>query len=337
MCNVTRKKHQRISNCEIIILWSCFSSAVASLEVSGLTNAGAGGAQLNAAGNVELDASLIACNSAQRLARTAAVASVPNVRSPMRLVQTMFDHAHGATSPHLSLGRVRPTMLCGENARLWAEMHCPDALGAFERNGDRVEQWNDCRALWKRSDINAMLDPVLPFVSNDGVVNERSKRSRQTSQINDTVGAVCFLRNRDGQCSVSAAVSSGGLLFKTPGRVGEAAIPGAGAWCCGADDGMYRAASVSGIGEGVMQTQLARLFCDSIDCALESHRPTVCDADAGVLAVYSGESFADVRAVFNTRSFGFGCTSSGDSRLHVEMQRQLNDKVVAEVRLRRRL
>lgn len=321
-----------------------FFSAVASLETSGLTNAGAGGAQLNAAGNVELDASLVTCNSVQRLARSAAVASVPNVRIPMRLVQTMFEHAHGANSPHLSLGRVRPTMLCGENAKLWAEMHCPDALGTVERGVDRVEQWNECRALWKRrenGDINATLDPVLPFVTRDdavaGVPTKRSRAMSDDTQINDTVGAVCFLRNRDGHCSIGAAVSSGGLLFKTPGRVGEAAIPGAGAWCVVDDDGICRAASVSGIGEGVMQTQLARLFCDSIDCALESHRPTVCDADAGVLAVCSGESFADVRAVFNTRSFGFGCTSSGDSRLHVEMPRQLNDKVVAEVRLQRRL
>jgi isoaspartyl peptidase/L-asparaginase-like protein (Ntn-hydrolase superfamily) len=315
---------------------------VTSLEWSAVTNAGANGAQLSAARSVELDACLVACNVAEPLVRSAAVAAVPNVCAPMRLVMTLFEHAHCQSTPLLSLGRVRPTMLCGDRARVWAEQFCSDAIGVRVENAARVAQWTECRALWERHTINdAMVDPVVPFVVKQS--NETpSKRSRvendEESLVNDTVGAVCWLRTSDGMCSVSAAVSSGGLLFKTPGRVGEAAIPGAGAWCVAFERGC-RAVSVSGVGEGVMQTQLARRFCDDGDDdddddedefhvnRLRQHAPTVCDADAGVLTVSVSESVAAVRVVYNTLSFGYGLVSSGDRRARVFMSRQEGNSI----------
>jgi hypothetical protein len=87
----------------------------------------------------------------------------------------------------------------------------------------------------------------------------------------DTVGAV-VVDGRTG--AVAAAVSSGGLALKAPGRVGEAAIWGAGCWAADGRAGRGGgtppltstlppgvggvAASVSGVGEAVMRAGLAR-------------------------------------------------------------------------------
>ena len=310
------------------------TSAVESMESDGVTNAGTG-AQLTAAGHVELDACLVACDADHRYARSAAVAAVPGVRSASRLAHVLFEQAHGGSA--LSLGRVRPTMLCGEQARVWAARQCPQAVAAQPDtliSPARREQWNECRRALARVDPDAAdwSDPAAVYRA------ERGDRS----VVGDTVGAVCWLQSVDGHCSVAAAVSSGGLLFKAPGRVGEAAIPGAGAWCSSSAT-VLRAASVSGVGEGVMQTMLARALCECDDddddahaAALRSHQPSVSCADAGAIAI-TGDSTGDVsvRALFNTASFGFGLTSSADSRLRVQVARQRERECAAVlIRLR---
>jgi taspase (threonine aspartase 1) len=71
------------------------------------------------------------------------------------------------------------------------------------------------------------------------------------------VGAVCY----DG-AGVYACVSSGGIAMKVPGRVGEAAVYGAGCWAT-RDVGV----SVSGTGEHVMKCMLARRAADELASA----------------------------------------------------------------------
>jgi isoaspartyl peptidase/L-asparaginase-like protein (Ntn-hydrolase superfamily) len=314
------------------------TSAVECMESDGVTNAGAG-AQLTAAGHVELDACLVACDVDWRCSRTAAVAAVPGVRNASRLAHVLFEQAHGGTA--LSLGRVRPTMLCGEQARVWAVRQCPQAVAAQPEaliSPARREQWNECRRALAR------VDPDAADWSDPAAVYRAERGGGARSVVGDTVGAVCWLQSVDGRCSVAAAVSSGGLLFKAPGRVGEAAIPGAGAWCSGGGSSasVLRAASVSGVGEGVMQTMLARALCECDDdddahaAALRSHQPSASCPDAGAIAI-AGDSTGDVsvRALFNTASFGFGLTSSADSRVRVQVARQREAECAAVlIRLR---
>ncbi|XP_051000693.1 threonine aspartase 1 isoform X7 [Acomys russatus] len=72
----------------------------------------------------------------------------------------------------------------------------------------------------------------------------------------DTVGAVVV----DHEGNVAAAVSSGGLALKHPGRVGQAALYGCGCWAenTGAHSPYSTAVSTSGCGEHLVRTILAR-------------------------------------------------------------------------------
>lgn len=65
-----------------------------------------------------------------------------------------------------------------------------------------------------------------------------TKHGVDESVMHDTVGVVC----RDANGCMYSAVSSGGVALKHPGRIGEAAMFGAGCW---AD--ATTAVSVSGI------------------------------------------------------------------------------------------
>ncbi|XP_053917481.1 threonine aspartase 1 isoform X5 [Cuculus canorus] len=80
----------------------------------------------------------------------------------------------------------------------------------------------------------------------------------------DTVGAVVV----DQEGNVAAAVSSGGLALKHPGRVGQAALYGCGCWAenTGAHSPYSTAVSTSGCGEHLVRTILAR----ECSCALQT-------------------------------------------------------------------
>lgn len=88
-------------------------------------------------------------------------------------------------------------------------------------------------------------------------VENESARQRRL----DTIGAIAI--SRDGQSA--AAVSSGGVALKTPGRIGQAAIYGAGCW---AEDGS--AVTTSGTGEQLIKTNFARVLSDCLSNPLEN-------------------------------------------------------------------
>ncbi|KAH0827475.1 nucleophile aminohydrolase [Lanmaoa asiatica] len=70
----------------------------------------------------------------------------------------------------------------------------------------------------------------------------------------DTVGAVAW----DSEGNLAAGVSSGGLLLKYSGRIGEAATFGVGCWAEQSQNGQAgMACSISGAGEHIMRTGLA--------------------------------------------------------------------------------
>lgn len=115
----------------------------------------------------------------------------------------------------------------------------------------------------------------LTIVSNKKLVTEKASKqlkkyqtviNSQENVLFDTVGAVCL----DNSGNVAAGCSSGGILLKKPGRVGQAALYGSGCWAdsFAKDSESSIAVSTTGCGEHLVQTQLAREIASDLKNSL---------------------------------------------------------------------
>jgi len=93
----------------------------------------------------------------------------------------------------------------------------------------------------------------------EGEVNQESIVSDE-EELMDTVGAVCI----DIAGRIAAGVSSGGIILKHSGRIGEAAMYGSGCWAehddqrkCGCHIARKLGISVTGTGEQIMKHMTA--------------------------------------------------------------------------------
>jgi beta-aspartyl-peptidase (threonine type) len=94
-------------------------------------------------------------------------------------------------------------------------------------------------------------------VATESLITERARARFAEKKLEvegGTVGAVAI----DGEGRVAAATSTGGILFKRPGRVGDSALPGCGTW---ADDA-GGAASATGDGEKIIRVTLTRMLVE---------------------------------------------------------------------------
>ncbi|XP_072187787.1 threonine aspartase 1 isoform X2 [Excalfactoria chinensis] len=251
------------------------TAALIELEDSPFTNAGMG-SNLNLLGEIECDASIMDGKSLN----FGAVGALSGIKNPVSVANRLLCEGQKGK---LSAGRIPPCFLVGEGAFRWAVDHgipaCPPgfSLAAFKRNKRKLELAEkvetDLIQLKKRRQSNEKGSRVMcrtcgrPSRANDG--------SRGGDQIElyslendsgtlDTVGAVVV----DQEGNVAAAVSSGGLALKHPGRVGQAALYGCGCWAenTGAHTPYSTAVSTSGCGEHLVRTILAR----ECSCALQT-------------------------------------------------------------------
>lgn len=252
-------------------------------------NAGTGSC-LNRDGVVECDA-LVMCDDL----RTGAVASVTGVRNPVLLARAVLEHtAHNLVvgAGALALARQHGIPLCDP-----AEMAIPR----------RRLRWEELQAqgMTFEQEINpeeAHDDPVLPHGASD--------------ETSDTVGA-CAL---DAEGRFAVASSTGGIMMKLPGRVGDCPIVGAGNYC-----GPAGAVACTGHGEAAMRVCLAKYVYDLLELGAGAPEATQRGIDHAVAAV---GGFVGVIAIDRGGNRGW-CTST--NRIAVGVAEQLCDANAGEL------
>ena len=191
------------------------------LEDDPVFNAGCGSV-LNEYGKVEMDAAIMD----GRDLSAGAVAAVQNIANPVqlaRLVMTKSEHV----------------MLIGEGAMRFAD-HCGVARAPenYFFTPERLEQFKQAQLNHK-----IMLD------------HDNSERDSEEQKYG-TIGAVA----RDKLGNLAAATSTGGIVNKRIGRVGDSPLIGAGVYA----DNDTCAVSATGYGEDFMRTVLSKTISDFI-------------------------------------------------------------------------
>lgn len=155
--------------------------------------------------------------------KAGAVAAVSNLTNPIQLARLIM-----AESEHV--------MLIGQGAMDFARRHgMPYAVDKYFHVPERLAQFHQARKSQRTGLDHDSLD----------------------DQKYGTVGAVA----RDMQGHLAAATSTGGVVHKHVGRVGDSPIIGAGVF---ADD-VSCAVSSTGVGEDFMRTVLAKSIADYIE------------------------------------------------------------------------
>lgn len=191
------------------------------LEDDPLFNAGCGSV-LNEDGKVEMDAGIMD----GRDLSAGSVAGVHNVANPISLARLVLEQ-----SEHV--------MLIGAGAMRFAEKYGVERMAdPYFLTRERVEQYN--RAKMKG---RTMLD-------HDSDVHYPDNKF-------GTIGAVA----RDMNGNLAAATSTGGIVYKQFGRVGDSPIIGSGVYA----DNLTCAISTTGFGEDFMRTVFAKSVADRVE------------------------------------------------------------------------
>ncbi|KAK7687047.1 hypothetical protein QCA50_009547 [Cerrena zonata] len=225
--------------------------AIIVLEDNPILNAGYG-SNLTLEGTVECDASVMD----GKTGHFGSVGAISGVKNPICAAKLVLRHA-SIPDP---LGRILPLSLVSRGAEIFAKaqgLSClePEALIAPRAR----EDWSR----WKSQLETVRVGDVVP--------EEQFPKSQGLRDHQDTVGAIVLDLNGD----LAAGVSSGGLLLKHSGRLGEAAMFGAGCWAEHYSPGIpafsisAAACSVTGAGEYIMRSILAKTICERLLAGVE--------------------------------------------------------------------
>ncbi len=220
--------------------------AVAAMEEHEAFDAGRG-SFLNRDGKVQLDALMMDGATL----RAGGVGCVERLRNPIRAARRILhDSAH--------------VYFVGEGAEQFAAEKgaamCDNADLVIPREVERLRQYKALLAQGGGSDNDL-------FGGSPGVQGVASEERPDAGH--DTVGAVAL----DAEGNIAAATSTGGILNKTPGRVGDSSLIGCGCYA----DNESAAVSTTGWGEPMMKLVLAKWTADYV---AEGHSPAAAAAEA---------------------------------------------------------
>jgi beta-aspartyl-peptidase (threonine type) len=213
-------------------------SAVASMEDSGLFNAGIGSC-LTLDKRIEMDASIM---DGRDLA-AGSVGMVQNIQNPVKLARKVME-------------KTDHVMLVSDGAYKLAEVLNFGIGAPLIPTQQKLEMHDTLRKKEKKT-WTRNYELLLPSCLNKNDNNNKNDKQRHFG----TVGAVAIDRNGN----VASAVSTGGRWLKMPGRVGDSAVIGAGIYA----DNASGAASATGIGEYIIRLCLSKYTCD----LLKRHGP----------------------------------------------------------------
>lgn len=216
------------------------ADAMAALEEAPWTNAGTG-SLLNEDGAVECDASMVQAAVPHRggtpKRHTAAVAALSTAASPTRVVESLLLRRLHLIEPSVSAGPLSvPCCIAGKGADNLVTTPVPPAELVTVRSRRLFEKYRDA-------------------ISRPNSVNVSSTPS-------DTVGVIVW----SDQGEFVAACSSGGPILKPPGRVGPAALVGAGCWSNVERNGDGAAVVTTGHGESIVDALFAKVAVDERQC-----------------------------------------------------------------------
>jgi beta-aspartyl-peptidase (threonine type) len=248
-------------------------------------NAGRG-AVLTSVGEVSLDASIMDGSDLS----CGAVAGVTTVRNPVGLARAVRDK-----TPHV--------FLCGEPADAFArEMGLPLESPSYFKTPEQIKSWE----AWKQKQAAA---------GGKTSKNDHAKGEDRLFYLG-TVGCVV----RDQQGNLAAATSTGGLLGKKYGRVGDSPIIGAGTY---AKNGTC-AVSCTGVGELYIKHHIASAVSSRMEYLNESLYASTKFAIHTTLPVDSGgliavDASGNIELQFNTPMMARGQAKS-DGTFQVGLQ-----------------
>jgi len=219
-------------------------AAVRIMEDNPLFNAGTG-SDLTIDGLVEMDASLMTQDG-----RFGGVAGIYGVKNPILVAEKVM-----AETDHL--------LLCGSGATEFArKMGFDDHSTVTERALSRLQRVIDQGSRYFNRQNKERFPSGLPSASDAAPAPEGPA---------GTVGAVA----RDKHGSIAVATSSGGIAGRMRGRVGDAAILGAGTYA-----GLGGAVTCTGHGEEIMRRSLAREIVEKMATMPASTAMTLVMAEA---------------------------------------------------------